>query len=176
MYWDFGGEWRFRFQRQRANMERKRQPTLPIDDALLHSLPPMECGVILRAGSSDEEERPRVVAKKLTITSAMAGPILRVWDFLHTTSQVRILFVCYMSVIDFASTVCTHRKNSLVEMRGPRITTRIIKSTRKASVENEMRNGKNRLEVVGSRCIFYRTLCCHVFPSAGVLVLDGVSI
>lgn len=70
-------------------MERRRQPTLPIDDALLHSLPPMDS---LRVGSGDEEERPRVVSKKLTIASAMAGPILRVWDFLHTTSQVRILY------------------------------------------------------------------------------------
>lgn len=106
-------------------MDRRRQPTLPIDDALLHSLPPMDS---LRVGSGDEEERPRVVPKKLTIASAMAGPILRVWDFLHTTSQVRFfwsLFVCYGSVIDRASIVCTHRKSvvgnwahSLVEMRG----------------------------------------------------------
>lgn len=65
-------------QRHKANIERRKQPALPVEDHLLHTLPvPEEGGGVGRP----------LLLKKLSIAADVAGPMLRAWDFLHTTSQ-----------------------------------------------------------------------------------------
>ena len=50
-------------------------------DSRLHELPPPEVGGTVAT-------RP-LLLKKLSIASDVAGPMLRAWDFLYVTSQVR---------------------------------------------------------------------------------------
>ncbi|CAM9644621.1 unnamed protein product, partial [Ectocarpus sp. 12 AP-2014] len=69
-------------QRHNAILERRKQPVLPVDDALLGSLKPPEEGTLAA--------RP-LVLKKLSIAANVAGPILRAWDFLHLNSQTIML-------------------------------------------------------------------------------------
>ena len=84
-----------RVQRHKAGMERRRQPPLPVDDALLHTLkalPPSKEGDVSAVagdapGGTVVEAPPRAL-KKLSISAAIAGPLLRAWDFLHSLSQV----------------------------------------------------------------------------------------
>lgn len=69
----------FVLQRHNSIMERRNQPGLPVDDALLHTLPPGEERAMV--------SRP-LLLKKLSIAAHVAGPMLRGWDFLYVTSQV----------------------------------------------------------------------------------------